>query len=108
MPGRAPPLGADGEALGDDDEARGEEALEVGLRLLGRGEGLDMALEPSALMCLNGATIGTDVPLKLTLSNPNGAPRTHIGRVADTSSVHERSSSHCALLGVSSATIGRC
>ena len=56
----------------DDDE---NNTLEIGLRLLGRGNGWDLKLQPSALLLHGGTTVGTRVSQTVTLSNPNGSAR---------------------------------
>ena len=56
-----------------DDESN---TLEIGLRLLGRGDGWDLKLWPGALLLHGGTTIGTSVSEIVTLDNPNGSVRT--------------------------------
>ena len=48
----------------------------MGLRLVGRGEGRDLRTYPSALLG-SDATKGEEVTLRVTLTNPNAAPRSY-------------------------------
>ena len=71
------PLDLPPEAMpGYDDDPTDDidPALEVGLRLVGRGEGRDLRTYPSALLG-SDAIKGEDVTLYVTLTNPNAAPR---------------------------------
>ena len=47
----------------------------MGLKLLGRGTGSDLRVDPLALVLHGGTTIGTSVTHSFTLSNDNGAER---------------------------------
>ena len=55
----------------------GDRQLEIGLRLLGRGEGDDLKLWPGALLLHGGSTIGSSVSQTVTLTNPNGSARSY-------------------------------
>ena len=59
----------------DDDADDDSNTLEIGLRLLGRGDGWDLKLWPAALLLHGGTSIGTSIHQTVTLSNPNGSER---------------------------------
>lgn len=60
-----------------DVSDEGDRQLEIGLRLLGRGEGDDLKLWPGALLLHGGSTIGSSVSQTVTLTNPNGSARSY-------------------------------
>lgn len=74
LPGYKEPGGAPASSGYEDDE--GAQILEVGLKLLGRGTGADLKLDPLALVLPGGTTIRTSVTHSFSLFNDNGAERT--------------------------------
>ena len=68
------PLEVPPEAMPGYGTEDSEPALELGLRLLGRGHGVDLAFEPAAVLG-SACTLGAVQTLTATLTNPNVAPR---------------------------------
>ena len=75
MPGAAALGGPDGAPPSPGAVLQAAETTEVGLRLLGRGVGLDLALEPPALLLPDGAVTGVPVTATVVLTNPNASAR---------------------------------
>ena len=75
------PLNVPPQAMPGYDPAHGDGAadesnsLEVGVRLLGRGVGMDLKLDPLALVLHGGTTLGASVSHTFTLYNDNGSER---------------------------------